>query len=67
MTKAMTLEAAIARLEEIVALMGGDLTVEESVKLYGEAVKLVDFANKKLEAARLKIEKLDGEAEDGQV
>ena len=68
MTKPTTLESAIKRLEEIVAQMGGEISVDDSIKLYGEAVKLVEFADKKLEAARLKVEKLDGEEKaDGQV
>lgn len=61
MTKLTTLESAIKRLEEIVAQLGGEISVDDSIKLYGEAVKLVEFADKKLEAARLKVEKLDGE------
>ena len=61
MTKPTTLESAIKRLEEIVAQLGGEISVDDSIKLYGEAVKLVEFADKKLEAARLKVEKLDGE------
>ena len=58
MTKTMTLEAAVARLEEIAAQLGGDVSIDDAVKLYGEAVKLLDFANGKLEAAKLKVEKL---------
>ena len=61
MTKPTTLESAIKRLEEMVAQLGGEISVDDSIKLYGEAVKLVEFADKKLEAARLKVEKLDGE------
>ena len=51
MTKTMTLEAAVARLEEIAAKLGGDVSIDD-------AVKLLDFANGKLEAAKLKVEKL---------
>ena len=40
MTKTMTLEAAVARLEEIAAKLGGDVSIDDAVKLYGEAVKL---------------------------
>ncbi len=61
MTKPTTLEAAIKRLEEIVAQLGGEISVDDSIRLYGEAVKLVEFADKKLEAAKLKVEKLNGE------
>ena len=58
MTKPTTLEATLKRLEEITAQMEGELSVDDAIKLYGESVKLIDFANKKLEAARLKVEKL---------
>lgn len=66
MSKSMTLEGAVGRLEEILARMNGEISIDESIKLYGEAVKLIDFANGKLETARLKVEKLTApkEAED---
>lgn len=65
MAKTMTLESAVTRLEEIVAALGGDVSLDDAVKLYAEAVKLVDFSNGKIEAARLKIEKLSAAKEDG--
>ena len=55
MTKTMTLEAAVARLEEIAAKLGGDVSIDDAVKLYGEAVKLLYFANGKLDAAKIKV------------
>lgn len=64
MAKTMTLESAVARLEEIVSTLGGDVPLDEAVKLYAEAVNLVDFSNGKIEAARLKIEKLSAAKED---
>ena len=64
MAKTMTLESAVARLEEIVSTLGGDVPLDEAVKLHAEAVKLVDFSNGKIEAARLKIEKLSAAKED---
>ena len=64
MAKTMTLESAVARLEEIVSTLGGDVPLDEAVKLDAEAVKLVDFSNGKIEAARLKIEKLSAAKED---
>ncbi|WP_278942178.1 exodeoxyribonuclease VII small subunit [Anaerotruncus colihominis] len=64
MAKTMTLESAVARLEQIVSTLGGDVPLDEAVKLYAEAVKLVDFSNGKIEAARLKIEKLSAAKED---
>ena len=63
MTKTMTLEAAVARLEEIAAKLGGDVSIDDAVKLYGEAVELLDFANGKLDAAKLKVEKLEAPKE----
>ena len=45
MAKTMTLESAVARLEEIVSTLGGDVPLDEAVKLYAEAVKLVEFSN----------------------
>ena len=67
MAKTMTLEAAIVRLEEIAAKMGEEISLDDAMKLYEESVKLIDFANKKLETARLRIEKLNGENRDESV
>lgn len=58
MSKSMTLESSIRRLEEIVEQIGGDASLDDAIKLYAEAVKLIDFSAKKLEDARLKVEKL---------
>lgn len=64
MSKSMSLEAAIKRLEEIAAKMSEDISIDDSIKLYAEAVKLLDFANGKLETAKLKIEKLTAVKEE---
>lgn len=64
MGKQATLESAMKRLEEIVALMDGDISIDDSIKLYTEAVKLIDFSEKKLSAAKLKVEKLTGQTEE---
>lgn len=64
MSKTMNLEGAVKRLEEIAAQMGGELFIDESIKLYTEAVKLLDFANGKLEDAKLKVEKLTSAKEE---
>ncbi|MEM1483838.1 exodeoxyribonuclease VII small subunit [Oscillospiraceae bacterium PP1C4] len=58
MSKPTTLEASIKRLEEIVAQLGAEVPLDDAIKLYAEAVKLVDFSDAKLEAAKLKVEKL---------
>lgn len=65
MSKITTLEGSIKRLEEIVAQMGGDLPIDEAIKLYGEAVKLIDFAGVKLDSAKLKVEKLTATEQGG--
>ncbi|MBC8584206.1 exodeoxyribonuclease VII small subunit [Youxingia wuxianensis] len=57
--KQQTLETAIQRLEEITAQMNdSELTVDQSITLYTEAVKLIEFSEKKLADAKLKVEKL---------
>lgn len=52
-------EAAMARLEEIVAqLEGGDLKLADSLALYEEGVRLARVAQRHLEGAEGKIEAL---------
>lgn len=60
----MEFEKNMQRLSEIVAkLEQGDLTLEESVKLYEEGVKLSAACGQALEQARLKVTiKQEGEA-----
>lgn len=60
----MEFEKNMQRLSEIVAkLEQGDLTLEESVKLYEEGVKLSAACSQALEQARLKVTiKQEGEA-----
>jgi len=56
-----TFETAMARLEEISQLLAeNDVTLDESVKLYAEGVKLLKFCNSKLEQAQIKIRSIDG-------
>lgn len=64
MGKSTTLEAAIQRLEEIVEQLDSEVTLDESIKLYAEAVKLVEFAGAKLEGAKLRVEKLSASKEE---
>ncbi|MHB0913643.1 MAG: exodeoxyribonuclease VII small subunit [Armatimonadota bacterium] len=55
----MTFEVAIERLEEIVrALDGGESTLDESLALYEEGVKLARFCSARLTDARGKLELL---------
>lgn len=57
--KKMTYEEAFASLEELVSkLEKGDMTLDETTKIYAEAVKLADFCSQSLEKSRIKIEKI---------
>jgi len=53
------------RLEEskkiLEKLMDPEVTLEESVKLYGEGMKMIREAQKMLEEARLKVETIEKE------
>ena len=54
-----TFETAMARLEEIVALLeGGKCTLDESLKLFEEGARLTTFCNEALKAAEQKITQL---------
>ncbi|MCI8649275.1 MAG: exodeoxyribonuclease VII small subunit [Anaerotruncus sp.] len=64
MGKPTTLEAAMKRLEEITNLMDGELSIDDSIKLYAEAVKLIELATGRLENAKLKVEKLTAQKEE---
>lgn len=56
----MTYESAIKQLEEIVIkLEGGNLSLDEAVKLFQEGAKLSAFCDKTLKEAELKIMTLD--------
>ena len=52
-------ESALKSLEEIVSqLEAGDLTLDKSLELFEEGVKLSRFCNSKLEEAERKVESL---------
>ena len=56
-----TFENAMSRLEEISEILSeNNVTLDESLKLYAEGVKLLKFCNSKLEQAQLKISDIDG-------
>lgn len=56
-----TFENAMARLEEISDILAeNNVTLDESLKLYAEGVKLLKFCNSKLEQAQIKINDIDG-------
>ena len=59
MATKMAYEDAIARLEEIVEILGnGSVSLDESLKLYEESTKLTALCNTYLEKAKLKITEL---------
>lgn len=66
-TQKKSFEESIVRLEAIVkALENGEATLDESIELYSEGVKLVGECNKKLDETERKI-KLLTVSEDGEV
>ena len=59
-------EQSMARIEEIVKILeDSELTIDESMKLYEEGVKLTAFCNKSLDSAEQKIIKLSALESDG--
>ena len=69
MNKDMDFDTAIGKLEEEVRrLEGGNMTLEESISSFENAVKLAGLCNERLESAerrvRLLIEGADGEITD---
>lgn len=59
MKKNTTFEQAMARLDEIVAALdSGDVSLEQSLKLFGEGAELIGLCSDKLNNAKLTIEKL---------
>ncbi len=58
-----TFESAMKRLEDISRILSdNNVTLDESLKLYAEAVKLLKFCNEKLNKATLKINDINGNA-----
>ncbi|MBQ2988263.1 MAG: exodeoxyribonuclease VII small subunit [Clostridia bacterium] len=54
--KKKTFESSLARLEEIVkAMESGDAMLDESLSLYEEGVKLIQFCTKALDDAEQKV------------
>ena len=57
MSKEMKFETALEKLEEIVKkLEGGDLSLDDSLKMFEEGVKLSRFCSGRLDAAERRIE-----------
>lgn len=64
--KTKTFEQAMDRLDEIVAeLDKGEATLDESLKLFGEGAELLSLCEKKLGDAKLTVEKLFPQPEEG--
>jgi exodeoxyribonuclease VII small subunit len=62
--KNLKIESALARLEEIVRQLESEqISLEESLELFEEGVKLADSIQKKLSEAQLRIKKVLEEAE----
>ena len=60
MKKEMTFEKALARLAEINGKLESDeISLDESVELFKEGLELSKFCQKKLDEAKLEIEKID--------
>ena len=60
----LTFEEALEELEETVAqLEMGDLTLEESLRLFERGQKLTDHCNEILENASLRVEQLTSDGE----
>lgn len=58
----MTYEKAMTRIEEISAAMEDQsLSIDNSAKLFEEAVNLISFCNNKLKEVELKISKINEE------
>jgi len=60
MTNRLNFEQSLARLTEISAAMNdSNLALEDSLKLYGEAVGLIDICKRRIESAKLEITKIE--------
>lgn len=57
----MDFEKEMARLQEISAKMKGEVSLEESMRLYTEAVELSKKLSEYIENAKLKVEQLEAE------
>lgn len=64
-TEKITFEAALLRLEEIASeLEGGSATLDKSLDLYNEGIKLIKAANQMLDNAEKKIKIVKTDDED---
>ncbi len=66
--KPLKVEAALARLEEIVRQLENEqISLEQSLELFEEGVKLADTIQKRLSEAHLRVKKVIEEAESFKV
>ncbi|MCL1831354.1 MAG: exodeoxyribonuclease VII small subunit [Oscillospiraceae bacterium] len=57
----LNFEQSLARLTEIsTAMNNSNLELEESLKLYGEAVGLIDICKRRIESAKLEVTRIEG-------
>ena len=60
MVEKLSFEQSLSRLSDISAAMNdSSLPLEEALKLYGEAVGLIDICKRRIETAKLTIEKIE--------
>lgn len=66
-SRKITIEGALARLQEITALLEkGEASLDDSLKLYEEGVGLTQTCKKMLDEAELKITLLSGQPDVGE-
>lgn len=66
--KSLKIESALTRLEEIVRQLENEqISLEESLELFEEGVKLADSIQKRLSEAQLRVKKVLEEAESFKV
>lgn len=67
MRKPKSFEEGLSRLETILDQIGGEETsLQEALKLYGEAAELVNYCNTALDTAQLQIEEIDTQLQNAQ-
>jgi exodeoxyribonuclease VII small subunit len=63
MAEKLSFEQSLTRLSEISAAMNdSNLPLEDSLKLYGEAVGLIDICKRRIETAKLTIERIENDS-----
>jgi exodeoxyribonuclease VII small subunit len=63
MPEKLNFEQSLSRLSEISEAMNDqNLPLEEALKLYGEAVGLIDICKRRIETAKLTIERIENES-----